>query len=217
LEFNLNNIELNKRYKYKQLCEVLNIKQKTCTSSKKSQLKELQCYFNIFKDKTLYTIIEIYDNPSERIDGRKENRGGYNARNYHQYKVDRKHDKNKGVYSIILFNDIYIGSTTSGFRPRFQQHINKSNKSPTYTMLNNDATYQILWIANNETEQQIRNKENEYIEYYINQEDWNLINTREAWSYTVPKQKYKTIKLKIKENDYEYTIKLLKDNLIDVI
>lgn len=83
-------------------------------------------------------------------------------------------------------------------------------------MLNNNATYQILWIANNETEQQIRNKENEFIEQYKQDDDWNVINTREAWSYTVPKQKYKTIKIKIKEEDYENTLEFLKENNIEL-
>lgn len=81
-------------------------------------------------------------------------------------------------------------------------------------MLKNNATYQILWIATNETKQQIREKENEYINFYRNQEDWNVVNSRDAWSYTVPMQKYKTIRIKVKEEDYEKTLEILRDNNI---
>jgi len=171
---------------------------------------------NIHKNKTLYTVSEIYEIPLEKVDGRKNKSGGGNAKDYPQYKVNRKYDKNKGVYSITLFNDIYIGSTTYGFRPRFQQHISKDNKLPTLNMLKNNATYQILWIANDESEQQIRTIENEYIDYYKNQDDWNIVNSRDAWSYTVPKQKYKTIKIIVKEEDYENTINFMKQNNIEL-
>lgn len=76
-------------------------------------------FFDIVKDKTWYTINSIYKNPTERLDGRKENRGGNNSRDYPQYLVDRQYNKNTGIYSIILFNDIYIVSTTNSFRLRF--------------------------------------------------------------------------------------------------
>jgi len=164
---------------------------------------------NITKNKTLYSVSEIYKVPLIRV--KVENRGGGNKRDYPQYKVDREYDKRTGVYSIILFNDIYIGSTTYGFRPRFQQHISKNNKLPTQDMLNNDAEFRIVWIATNETEQQIRNKENEFIEKYKTLDDWNVVNSREAWSYTVPKQKYKTIKIKVKEEEYEDAIEFLNE------
>ena len=195
---------------------MLSIEQKNNTRAKQSQLKELECLMNIHKNKTLYTVSEIYEIPLEKVDGRKNKSGGGNAKDYPQYKVNRKYDKNKGVYSITLFNDIYIGSTTYGFRPRFQQHISKDNKLPTLNMLKNNATYQILWIANDESEQQIRTIENEYIDYYKNQDDWNIVNSRDAWSYTVPKQKYKTIKIIVKEEDYENTINFMKQNNIEL-
>lgn len=67
---NLGNLELNVRYKYKNLCEVLEIEQKKSTNSKKAQLKELQQYINVVKEGTWYTVAEIYKKPKEKVDGR---------------------------------------------------------------------------------------------------------------------------------------------------
>ena len=39
-----NNIELGKEYKYRKLCNTLNIAFKEGTRSKESQLKELKCF-----------------------------------------------------------------------------------------------------------------------------------------------------------------------------
>lgn len=94
---NIENIELNKPYKYKELCDVLSIEQKNCTGSKRSQLKQLELILDIIKNKTWYTINNIRETPLQKI----ELRGGNNAKDYTQYKVDRKYDKNIGVYSMI--------------------------------------------------------------------------------------------------------------------
>lgn len=64
--------------KYKELCQILNIEQKNNTRAKNSQLKELQCFLNIQKDKTWYTITEIYQVPLQKI----ETRGGGNKAEY---------------------------------------------------------------------------------------------------------------------------------------
>ena len=210
-------IELNKPYKYKELCEALSIEVKKNTRSKESQFKQLKRFFNIEKNKTWYTIKEIYEIPLEKVDGRKNNSKNFHA--YPQFKVNKKYNSNIGVYSITLNNDIYIGSTTRGFRERFQHHVAKSNSKVTKEMLDNNATFQILWIANNETEPEIRDKENEFIQYYKNQDNWNVVNTRDAWSFTTPpvqKYKTKTIRIKVKEEDYEDALEFLrKNNLLE--
>jgi len=69
-------IELNKSYKYKELCEVLSIEQKKNTNSKNSQLKELECFYNIHKDKSKYTISEVYTTPLQKLDKRVSNTRG---------------------------------------------------------------------------------------------------------------------------------------------
>jgi len=55
---------------------MLCIEQKKNTNSKNSQLKELECLLNINKNKSKYTITEIYLTPLEKQDGRAHNSSG---------------------------------------------------------------------------------------------------------------------------------------------
>ena len=61
---------------------MLSIEQKNNTRAKQSQLKELECLMNIHKNKTLYTVSEIYEIPLEKVDGRKNKSGGGNKTKY---------------------------------------------------------------------------------------------------------------------------------------
>jgi len=128
-----------------------------------------------------------------------------------------------GVYSIILDKTIYIGSTNNNFRKRFIQHISKKNPlKHTYNLLIKGGIFTTLWIANDDTnESEIRKKENEYIKYYKNLSDWDLINTRYPHKQKgkhnkiKPKQKIKYKNIKINSNDYNSVIQLLKVNNIE--
>ena len=60
------------------MCKILSIEQKKSTNSKNAQFKELQLLLNIQKDKTFYTITEIYSTPLQKI----ELRGGGNRAEY---------------------------------------------------------------------------------------------------------------------------------------
>jgi hypothetical protein len=102
------------------------------------------------------------------------------------------------VYRIIKDNQVYIGSTTNGFRKRFIQHTHETNKLPiTKEMLDNGAIFEIVWIAlNNEDTKYIREMEKYYIKYY-KEKNYIVINKRNFKD----KIKYKTIK--IKEDNYK--------------
>lgn len=89
---NLENLELNKKYKYKTFCKVLEIEQKKNTNSKKAQLKELQQHMNIIKDGTWYTVTEIYQEPKEKVDNRKGNSG----------KSEGSRNNYKGIYAEYI-------------------------------------------------------------------------------------------------------------------
>lgn len=74
---NINILESNQVYKnYKELCGALNEKEKG-GKSKKLQLKEWERYFSFHKEGQKIIIDEVYENPKEKIDGRKNN--GYNS------------------------------------------------------------------------------------------------------------------------------------------
>lgn len=191
---------------YKELCAILEIKIKS-GNSKMIQLKELSRFVQYHKEGFKIIIDKIYNVPKEKIN----NTNHYMAK-YNNLLIS-ENDYNKiGVYCIIQDNSIYIGSTIVGFRQRFQEH-NKRNDNvlPTYDMLHNNGYFKLLWIAeNNETEPEIREKENKYINKYKNDDNWIVVNNRDAWSFTQPKPKYKRIK--ILKSNYEKAMQLLKDN-----
>lgn len=61
---------------YKEMCELLNQDIKG-GDSKKSQIKQWQCYFDFEKQGQKYIITEIFDEPFPNIDARKAKRGIY--------------------------------------------------------------------------------------------------------------------------------------------
>lgn len=69
---NLDNLELNKKYKWKQLCETIGIKVSEGNSRKKD-LKKLESLCRFTKEGQWFTICEIYSVPKEIKDGRKTN------------------------------------------------------------------------------------------------------------------------------------------------
>lgn len=71
---NLNNLELNKEYTWKQICELTDIPYKT-GNTKVKQMKQFESLCRFTKEKTKFTIHEIYNKPKEIEDGRKNNRG----------------------------------------------------------------------------------------------------------------------------------------------
>ena len=202
---------------YRKLCKILGIKIAD-GSSKACQMKDLERYFKYHKSGNKIIIDEIYLEPLPKIDGRGGNQGGgHNRKDFPNFLISTKDENKIGVYKIILNNDIYIGSTIVGFRHRFLSHNNeKCNSVPfTYDMLKDGAIFDIIEICEGLSEPQIRKIENLYIEEYKKDINWNLINSKSAWSYTEPKQRYKNINIKVKAEDHGKTLKLLKElNLI---
>lgn len=71
---NIEKLELNKEYTWKQICELINIPYKT-GNTKIKQMKQFESLCRFTKEKTKFTIHEIYNKPKEIEDGRKNNRG----------------------------------------------------------------------------------------------------------------------------------------------
>lgn len=205
---------------YKVLCKYLGEDIKT-GSSKKSQVKEWNRYFSFIKEGQKIIITKIYDTPKNKIDNRK---GGthWNHLKYPNlgyYKLSSHQEKMKGVYKIQLGNKVYIGSTTVGFRVRYRQHCanNQGLSSHTQTLLRQGASFEILWIADeNDSESTIRQKENDYIEQYT-KDGYDMVNSYVPVIFSERrtvnserKTKYKRIR--INEDDYEKAIALLAEN-----
>lgn len=136
-------------------------------------------------------------------------------------KISYEERDNIGVYYILKDNDIYIGSTIAGFRKRFQEHNWGYDElmRHTYEMLKNGAEFHILHdMTGIEDEILIRQVEDEYIQYFINNTDYNVINKKEnAYSLTEKIRPLKNKVIKIREDKYEQAIQLLIDNgLLDL-
>ena len=195
---------------YKELCNILNEKIKG-GSSKRCQLIDWKRYFDWHKDKNKFIIDKIYDTPKDKINNRRWN----NFKNFDNLKINKNQYNQIGVYKIVQENKIYIGSTVAGFRKRFLQHRANSNDTITRDMLSNGGYFEIIWVApENSTEPEIREKEDSYIKYYKNNEDWICMNEHDAWSLLCkPKIKYKNIK--IDKKDYNRALEILLNNDIN--
>ena len=196
----------------KEICREIGIKYKDNTSSRKANLKEIERYYLLERKGNGYWVKEKYNIPKDKIDNRKNNSGHHRKKYYDNFNVSEENENKIGVYAIILDKKIYIGSTIVGFRNRFKEHITSNNSPSTKDMLKNGAIFSILEICDGLDESMIRKIENQYIIEYKDDENWNVINKRDAWNIRKfkVKIKYKTIKINI--DNYEDAIKLLTSN-----
>lgn len=208
---------------YKELCEVLEIK--PCAgNSKKSQLKELDTYCNYHKEGNKFIIDEIFDIQKEKEDLRKFNGGDNNKGNFKKYaqlKIKDEDFNNRGIYYILNKDtkEIYIGSTANGFRGRFQEHNygSSDDMEHTYNLLHNGGEFYILYdMTGIEDIELIRMVENEFIQYFKDYTDYNVINKMNEviWKGKNYKQKYKNIK--VKSEDYNLALDILRNNGFDI-
>lgn len=201
---------------YRELCKILNIKVKS-SNSKKAQLKELERFCKYHKEGNRFIIDSIYKKVRDKEDNRKNNKGGNNLgkyKDYKNFKVDNKNYFSKGVYCIVNKNNIYIGSTIRNFRERFLEHYNNYQHSMDHTqnLLLSGGIFKIIEVMNNSNEKVIRLKEQYYINKYLKDNKYNLINKEKEIGY---KGKIKPIKyknIKVAESNYNKAIEVLKEN-----
>lgn len=215
----LTKIKINERIKnYKEFCNLICDKVKT-GNSKKIQLEEWKRYFDYEKEGVGFIVKEIYDFPKEKNDKRKF---GNNLKDYDNFLIPNKYMKHSGIYKITHKNNIYIGSTTAGFRKRFIEHYNSNEISEPHNMLHKGGTFTMLYdMSIIDDEPLIRMVEEEFIKYFTNCTEWNVVNKRNK-TYSIKEKgtnkiKYKIIKIKVKEDEYLNTLQLLaKQNLINI-
>ena len=205
---------------YKELCEEYLGVKPTKGACRKYHFKELERYCDYHKEGQKIIIQKVFDIPIEK----KERRGTHpnnkpKIKKYNSLKIDENKYNNIGVYYILLNNDIYIGSTIKGFRNRFQEHFygHIEYMKHTYNLLHSGGTFNILYdMTNIEDVELIRMVENEYIQYFKEYTDFNVINhvNGAVWKGKNYKQKYKNIKIKIE--DYNNALKVLEENGIEI-
>lgn len=194
-------LELNRLEKLEYYADIFKISyNKSSTNSRNKVIKELSRYGNLERIGRKYQYTEVYTTPKPKVDNRGKSEGSRNAivLDFPNFKVEDEYWKSIGIYSITLDNNIYIGSTCTGFRIRFIQHRGKNNDLCTKEMIEDGATFQIIEICDNMTEPEVRELENKYIELYKQDDEWNLMNTNNAWSYEKDyKDSYTTKSIKL--------------------
>ena len=213
-------LELTIYKNYNKLCEAMDWKT-TGGNTKVKNLKILDSICKYHKEGQKFVIEEIYEEPKEIINNRKNNgnNGHSTAQYFPNYLVSKEQNESVGIYSITLGNKIYIGSTTAGFRKRFLEHRGKQNPLPTIEMLENGAVFEILQICNGMTENEIRHIENNWIEEYRSNPKWEVVNELKNVAIKGERKdsrsKPKYTKVKINKNDLNKAMELLKENGID--
>lgn len=206
---------------YKVMCELLN-EEITDGNSRKAQINRWKRYFDFHKEGQKFIIDEIYDEPLTAIDQR-------NFKHFtgeQKFLIPTEYKHAKGVYIIQEGKDVYIGSTYSkdGFLRRFIQHHNKATQTMTHTkeLINRpNATFKILYLAQKtDTEDIIRQKEANYIQEYMSNPKYNVINKRtETTNYFISnnfkrkKDKKGNKKYVAKDIDIEYDIRFNKKEI----
>lgn len=200
----MNNLKIGQVFRnYKAICEWLDVKPAS-GNTKISHMKDFDRYCKYHKDGNKFVIDEVYDMPLERENNR------YLIEK--EYIVESQSNRLNGVYTIALDDSLYIGSTISGFRGRFHQHKFGSQRH-TKEMLDKGALFQVLWGSEVEDEYIIREAEQMYIDYFMANKDWNLVNKKEETiCLSEKKKKYKNKTIKIDERQYELALQILKDN-----
>lgn len=157
--------------------------------------------------------------PIPKEDKRKlgNNRGKYTVPSQN-YIVDKSDNDSIGVYKIQLYNQVYIGSTTVGFRIRYAQHIrNFDNLMPhTQKLLQEGATYSILWKAENgESKEEIRRMEQKYLDEYKSR-GYEIKNSNEKVIIPCQKKSKKKKRIRVMEDEYNNAINILMVNGIKI-
>lgn len=227
------------RVNKKELCKILGIKPETLKKIvKKKTLEEkaIKCGYKIIKTekigrKVYYDLSEIFDkdNPDEIL---KQYRNNVTKRRKYididNFDVPVFMEDMPGVYKIQLDNHVYIGSTKQDYCRRYLGHMNKKcavsirsfiyngiKIKNTHDMLMNGGVYSPIYAMEEESEQEIRLMEEKFIRDYKSL-NYNVVNIGKV---SIKGRRNKPIKfkrIKIKEEDYEKVIDILKSNNITI-
>ena len=213
-------LELKTYKNWKEICKAMGWKT-TMGNYKNARLKELESMCKNHKEGQNIVIDEIYTKRKDIIDNRGKNKNSHNNKrfNFEKLKIDKKDENNIGVYRIINYatKEVYIGSTIRGFRSRFREHYNcyDNRMTHTYNLLNNGGVFEIIESMNNSTENEIRLREQYYIDKYNKDNNYILINNRNESGNKLKNKKHFT-KIKIEDKYLDLATKLLSENGIEI-
>lgn len=194
------------RYKnWREVCKAMGWKT-TGGTYKEARKKDLNTLCKCHQEGNVWIVEEVYEVQLERVDLRVNGNNTGKLKEYEQFNVSKENWFDVGVYRIIDDdNNCYIGSTTRSFRERFIEHY-KGFQYNTKELIDNGGVFEILKIMNYSSEEEIREKENEFLTLY--KFKYNVVNKLGYVSGFTPKRK----EILIDEDKYELAIKLLQDN-----
>lgn len=222
------------------LCEILGIKPETLKKIVKAKTlnKKLENKgYKLIKTtkegrRVFYTLIEVFDkNNLDEISKQYRNNATKRRKyidNIDNFDVPVFMENMPGVYKIQLDNYVYIGSTKVNYCDRYSGHMNKNvavsirgfiyndiEIKNTYDMLINGGIYSPVYAMEEESESEIRLMEEQFIEDYklLN---YNVVNIGKVCIKGRRNKPIKFKNIKIKEEDYENVIDILKSNNITI-
>lgn len=200
----------------REVCEILGMNYSASGSCMRIIIRELDRYCEYHKDGHKFVIDMVYSTVKPPKEDMRKYTSGNNAgyrKYYDGYTIGAEEDGLKGVYAIVLNDQIYIGSTYTTFRKRFSSHKSGScNQRHTKDMLDNGGTFQILWSSDVDDEYIIREVEQMYIDYLMTNPSLTLVNRREETVCVSERTKYKNKIIKVDERQYELAIRILTEN-----
>lgn len=107
------NLEIGKTYpSVKAMCEILEMIYKDSTDSRKANLKEIECHYQLEKQGRKYKVLLEYNTPKEKIDKRKNNGGHVTTTKYgtllDQLFLDWLVDESINGNAITTRNQLFI-------------------------------------------------------------------------------------------------------------
>lgn len=165
-------LEFNKVYKYKELCEACGVKP---TSNREQVINRIKKKYIVEKcNRGEWKVVRLLKE-EEKIKPHRHNDSKISKGYRHLFRVDDNNEYKSGIYRIINYNtnEIYIGKTNN-FWKRFRGHCYGQDVSNHKEMLDGGAVFEIVEIINDEIQRNI--KEAQYIAQYAYDKNYICYN-----------------------------------------
>ena len=127
----------------------------------------------------------------------------------------------KGVYcKVDIDKNLYIGSTSTSFKERYANHTNKENRWTSAQIVANEHRFGVLLDMSEEDDTEvIKLVENEFINLFKDDADFNLVNkvSAKVSKNTSSSKCTKTVKLTNPEKYHDLVLEILNDEVTDTL
>lgn len=151
---NIDKFEIDEILSLKEICERLKLFMTYSTTTRKLIVTALESFFEIERIGSTKNSKYVFKAIRKEFAKVKKDNRGYCKQNVYSIDIANLSDEedwnSKGVYSIILNEEVYVGQTNRSFRYRLREHyMNYANNSTnTQKMLRNNAEVKIVHKMN---------------------------------------------------------------------